>query len=137
MLSKKDKTSKDQPVNGALNVLGEGTVIEGNISSSGDLRIDGEIKGNLRTQGKCVLGSTGKISGDIEAKCCDISGLVEGNMRISDLLLIKNTGRINGDISTNKIVIENGGELNGSCTMGGTAPKSLKPGSSDGKSAKA
>lgn len=123
MLGMKDKKDLNVSVSsGTLNVLGEGTVIEGNLSSPGDLRIDGEIKGNLVTQGKCVLGATGKIAGDIKASCCDISGRVKGNLLISDLLLIKNGGKVTGDVKTAKIVIESGGELNGSCTMGRAIP---------------
>ena len=124
MLGKKEKKDLNVSVSsGALNLLGEGTVIEGDLSSSGDLRIDGQINGNLNTQGKCVLGATGKISGNIKANCCDISGTVDGDLQIGDLLLIKSKGKVNGDIKTSKIVIESGGELNGSCIMGGAAPK--------------
>lgn len=137
MLGKKEKTRTEQVATGVLNVLGEGTLIEGNLSSSGDLRIDGEIQGDVKTQGKCVLGASGKILGNIEAKCCDISGAVEGNVRITDLLLIKSTGKVHGDINTVKIVVENGGELNGACVMGGAAPRSASSDGSNGKSAEA
>jgi cytoskeletal protein CcmA (bactofilin family) len=138
MLGSKDKKSRSEEVaTGVLNVLGEGTVIDGNLSSNGDLRIDGQVKGDVQTRGKCVLGGSGNVSGNIVANCCDISGVVEGNIKIGDLLLIKSTGKVNGDIKTSKIVIENGGELNGSCTMGGAAPKDTSTRGSDVKQAKA
>ncbi|MGB0851236.1 MAG: bactofilin family protein [Bacteroidia bacterium] len=135
MLSKKEKTV--QNTSGVLNVLGEGTVIEGNLSSSGDLRIDGEIQGDLSTNGKCVLGPTGKIVGNIQAKSCDVSGRVDGNVRVTDLLLIKSNGKINGDINTSKIVVENGGEFNGSCVMGSSVSISKDRESNNAKSARA
>ena len=67
MLGKKDK--KDPaPSTGVINVIGEGTHIVGDISSNGDLRIDGTVVGNVLTSGKCVLGITGAITGDIVQK---------------------------------------------------------------------
>jgi len=101
MIGKKDKAA--QPTSGALNVLGEGTTIDGNLTSSGDLRIDGVVNGNVETKGKCVLGLSGKIIGNIQAKSCDISGKVDGNVRVTDLLLVKSSGKINGDINTRAI----------------------------------
>ncbi len=116
MLGKKEKAT---PTNfGAINVIGEGTKITGDLSSNGDLRIDGSVEGNIITQSKCVLGASGQITGNIDAKNCDISGKVSGNVKVSDLLLIKRSGKIQGDIRTAKMVVENGGEFNGSCTMG-------------------
>ena len=116
MIGKKEKTNVIGT--GAINVLGEGTVITGDLTSNGDLRIDGEVHGNVNTESKCVLGVTGRKVGTIAAKSCDISGTVEGDVKVSDLLLVKSTGKIEGDINTSKIVVENGGEFNGSCTMG-------------------
>ena len=115
MLGKKEKNKEPT---GELNVLGEGTTIQGSLVSNGDLRIDGKVNGNVTTQGKCVLGASGAIIGDIKAKSCDISGNVTGNIKVVDTLFIKASGIINGDINTTKIVIEIGGQLNGSCTMG-------------------
>ena len=135
MIGKKDKAA--QPTSGALNVLGEGTTIDGNLTSSGDLRIDGVVNGNVETKGKCVLGLSGKIIGNIQAKSCDISGKVDGNVRVTDLLLVKSSGKINGDINTAKIVVENGGEFNGSCTMGNAVSMNKGGGQSDAKAATA
>ncbi len=116
MIGKKEKTTGNGI--GAINVLGEGTIVTGDLSSNGDLRIDGTVNGNVKTECKFVLGITGRIMGNIAAKSCDISGIVEGDVKVSDLLLIKSTGKIRGDINTSKIVVENGSEFNGSCTMG-------------------
>jgi cytoskeletal protein CcmA (bactofilin family) len=115
--NKKEKTTT--PSGGsAINVIGDGTKIVGDLSSNGDLRIDGVVEGSVRTQSKCVLGATGRIIGNIESKNCDISGRVDGNVKVNELLLIKASGKINGDIKTAKIIVENGGEFNGACTMG-------------------
>lgn len=123
MIGKKHK-NESTPVNSAINVIGEGTKLNGNIASSGDLRIDGTVEGNVQTIGKCVLGPSGVIVGNIQANNADISGRVKGDLSIKDLLLIKSSGNINGDIRTVKIIVENGGSFNGSCTMGKEMPES-------------
>ena len=135
MLGKKNKPLQETSV--VLKVLGEGTVIEGNLSSSGDLRIDGEVQGDVNTKGKCVLGASGKIIGNIQAKSCDISGRVDGNVRVVDLLLVKSNGKVNGDINTSKIVVENGGEFNGSCVMGSAVAMTKDVQSKNAKAAQA
>jgi cytoskeletal protein CcmA (bactofilin family) len=116
MLGQKDKSSATTTAN--INVLSEGTKLEGDLKSKGDLRIDGEVKGNVTTEGRCIIGVTGQIMGTIKAKDCDISGKAVGDVNVSDLLLIKGTGKVDGDINTSKLVLENGGEFNGSCSMG-------------------
>lgn len=117
MIGKKDKTAAAS-TSSALNVIGEGTKIVGDITSDGDLRIDGVVEGNITTKAKCVVGINSRVTGNIEARNCDISGSLNGNIKISELLLVKSSGKINGDIATAKMVVENGGEFNGGCTMG-------------------
>ena len=128
MLGKKDK-KEFTPSTGAINVIGEGTRILGDISSNGDLRIDGTVEGNLLTSGKCVLGVSGAIKGNVDANNADISGQVQGDITVKDLLLVKSSGRVNGDIQTSKIVVENGGVFNGGCVMGNSV--SVVKGSND------
>ncbi|MFT7230496.1 MAG: cytoskeletal protein CcmA (bactofilin family) [Bacteroidia bacterium] len=135
MLGKKEKSVPQ--TNSAINVIGEGTIIEGNLRSSGDLRIDGTVLGNVSTTSKCVLGISGKIVGNINAKSCDLSGTVNGNLVVSELLLLKSSGKVDGDIKTDKIVVENGGEFNGSCTMGNTHSNAESKNEKDGKEATA
>jgi cytoskeletal protein CcmA (bactofilin family) len=116
MFGKKETLSPT--ATGVLNALGEGTTIEGNLVSTGDLRLDGTVNGNVSTEGKCVLGPTGIINGNVQAHSCDISGKIMGNLKIKDTLLLKASGSIKGDIHTSKIVVESGGEFNGACIMG-------------------
>lgn len=136
MLGKKDKKESAQAT-GVINVIGEGTRILGHISSNGDLRIDGTIEGDVLTSGKCVLGATGSVKGNIDAKNADVSGRVDGDIKIKELLLVKSTGKVNGDIKTAKIVVENGGEFNGACTMGNAVSMTKESSASDGQAATA
>lgn len=135
--NKKEKTTTTTTGSSAINVIGEGTKIVGDLSSNGDLRIDGVVEGSVRTQSKCVLGASGRIIGNIDAKNCDLSGKVEGDVIVRELLLIKSTGKVNGDITTAKMVVENGGEFNGSCSMGNSVSLHQERKADDVKSATA
>src|SRR5690606_9476406 len=53
-------TNKNQPVDAAsVNLIGNGTKIVGDITSAGDVRIDGHLMGNIEIAGKFVLGASG------------------------------------------------------------------------------
>ncbi len=110
----------DQAVNSGhtVNILGEGTSIEGNIKTDSDLRIDGFVKGSINSQAKIVVGKSGKIEGDISCINADISGYIKGEVKVQEMLFMKNTAVIEGDITANKLVVEAGAQFNGNCSMG-------------------
>ena len=101
-----------------INMIGSGTTINGDISSNGDIRIDGTLKGSVNTEGKVVLGSEGLIEGDVSCRDADISGTINAKLTATQLLSLKNTAKLNGDIVTNKLSIEPGASFTGSCSMG-------------------
>jgi cytoskeletal protein CcmA (bactofilin family) len=101
----------------AINLLGAGTTITGDINSNGDIRINGILTGNLYTKGRVIIGETGKIKGEISCKNADILGLVEGKLTVVDLLSLKATANIIGDVTIGRIAIEPGCKFNGTCKM--------------------
>jgi len=101
----------------AINLIGKGTHITGDIHSEGDIRIDGDLAGNVKCTGRVVIGVSGKITGDIHCKNCEISGLVEGNLSIEQLLSLKSSAHVKGDILSGKLSIEPGSVFSGSCKM--------------------
>jgi cytoskeletal protein CcmA (bactofilin family) len=107
-----------------INLIGAGTSIVGEINSTnGDIRIDGNLKGNLTTNGKLVVGPTGVILGDISCKNADVFGKIEGRLSVGELLSLKANSVVNGDILTSKLSIEPGAIFTGTCDMGGKALK--------------
>ena len=113
----------------SVNIIGNGTEINGNIKSNGDLRIDGFIKGTIQATGKVVVGSTGRVEGEINCQNADISGDVKAHIKVSELLSLKANAVVSGDILTNKLAIEPGAVFTGACKMG-------NHGSPDGKTEK-
>jgi cytoskeletal protein CcmA (bactofilin family) len=113
----------------AVNLISQGTEITGDIKSTGDVRIDGVLNGNMVTRGKVVIGPTGRIKGEVECKNSEVSGLIEGKITVTQLLILKTSSKINGTIVTDKLSIEPGALFTGNCSMkdgenGGTTAKS-------------
>ena len=104
--------------NSVVNIIGQGTSINGDINSNGDIRVDGTLKGSINTEGKVVLGKEGVVEGDVICQNADISGVIKAKITVSNLLSLKETAKLKGDIVTNKLSIEPGAEFTGSCSMG-------------------
>ena len=102
----------------ARNIIGNGTVIKGEIESNGDIRIDGKVLGILKSTGKIVLGQNGIIEGDIYCKQADFSGHVKGKIIVDELTSMKSTSYIEGELTTKQLYIEIGAKFIGKCDMG-------------------
>jgi len=101
-----------------INLIGKGTRITGEVISDGDIRIDGELSGNLDTKGRLVIGVSGRVEGEIRCKSCEISGTHSGKLFVSELLSLKASSNVAGEIVTDKLAIEPGAYFAGNCTMG-------------------
>lgn len=102
----------------AINLIGLGTQIVGDITSAGDVRIDGTLNGNIKLNGRLVIGPNGKIEGNVICQNADISGEIKGTVQVAEMLALKATAKILGDIVTGKLSIEPGAVFTGSCNMG-------------------
>ncbi|ASB51095.1 cell shape determination protein CcmA [Alkalitalea saponilacus] len=102
------------------NMIGPGTKIVGNIETNGDIRIDGNIEGNIDSKGKVVIGNNGFVKGEISCNNAEVSGTLNGKMSVLELLSLKATCKVNGDIKSGKLSIEPGALFSGTCAMGGS-----------------
>lgn len=112
----------------SINLIGNGTSITGDITSNGDVRIDGNLKGNISITGKLVIGPSGTLEGNVQCQNADISGEVKGRLNVAELLSLKATAKMEGDIVTGKISIEPNATFTGTCNMGGVV-KNISNGS--------
>lgn len=122
---KKKKNNLNEQKAGSINIVGEGTDIAGNLTTKGDIRIDGRIQGNVISQAKVVVGASGEVVGDIYAYSAELSGIVLGNITVGENLFLKMTAKVSGNILSNKLVIENGADFNGYCQTGVTDTNSI------------
>jgi cytoskeletal protein CcmA (bactofilin family) len=112
---------------GKTNRIVEGTVIKGDIISHADLRLDGQLTGNLIADGRIVIGPAGSVTGDIKCKTADIEGRFNGHIEVDELLSIKAKATITGEVITGKLAVEPGAVFTASCTMRNVIKKTIPP----------
>ncbi len=117
MLSKPNKMSKQTNETNTFNIISQGTVIKGDVDAAGDIRIDGEIFGNVNSQKKILINQTGKIEGNLQSENCEIAGKVKGKIEVKGILSLKSTAVVEGELLVKKIAIEPGAIFNGTCKM--------------------
>jgi cytoskeletal protein CcmA (bactofilin family) len=115
-------TTNNESPNQSINIISEGTKIKGDVIANGDIRIDGELLGNISAKGRLVIGPKGKIEGQIICNNIEISGYVKGKVTASELINMKSTSQIIGDIVAGKLSVEPGSLFSGTCVMNGTKP---------------
>ncbi|MDD3696426.1 MAG: polymer-forming cytoskeletal protein [Bacteroidales bacterium] len=100
-----EKENGSQLMNNVTRICGN-TKIIGNIITQHDIRIDGYLEGKIKTEGKLVIGETGKCVGEAECKCVDISGGFDGVLKVSELASLRNKCIFTGELHSDQLSIE-------------------------------
>jgi len=110
-----NKDSK--PQNRIDTLIGAGTTITGDIAFSGGLRIDGEVRGNVRAldsqSGTLVIGELGRIEGDVDAARVIVNGAVTGRVAASEFIRLQSKARIDCDVVYGQAEIHRGAVVSG------------------------
>ena len=121
----KDSKKPGERVVSERNVIGGNTKIIGEIVSEGDFRIDGTLEGNIKTNGRIIIGEKGLVKGNAECANADVEGKFAGDLQVSNVLTVKATANITGKVVIRKLSVEPGATFNATCSMKG-AVKELK-----------
>lgn len=98
-------------------VLAAGSIVEGNVKISSNLRLEGEIKGDLACNGKLVLARSAAVHGNIICSELLSDGKIQGNVVAKSFVSLSETATLHGDIQCSQLHIEKGAIFNGKCTM--------------------
>jgi cytoskeletal protein CcmA (bactofilin family) len=122
------KTPK--PQNRIDSLIGAGTSIEGDISFSGGLRIDGEVKGNVRAVGDqhsmLVVSEHARIEGEVSVSHVVVNGTVIGPVRSGEFLELQPKARVTGDVEYSSIEMHLGAVVQGRLVHQGTPAKAVE-----------
>lgn len=91
---------------------------QGTLSVQGSLRVDGTLEGAVDNARHVIVGTDGKIVGDVTAQIVVCGGVIEGNV-CADMLEVLAPASIKGDIRAKKMIVEEGGRIDGQCVIGG------------------
>jgi cytoskeletal protein CcmA (bactofilin family) len=97
-------------------IIGDGCMIRGDIKGTAYIRVDGEVYGNIHTDGGIVIGLTGRVFGDIQSHDVIIYGTLHGAIQ-ADILELKENAEIQGNIWVKNIKIDQGAKCNGTVSM--------------------
>ena len=97
--------------------LGKGTFIDGKFQVEGNIRIDGNFKGEVEGNADLIIGEGAYMEATIKVRNLTVMGEVHGNVVCSEKLEIHNTGKVVGEIKAGKLIIEENAIFEGSSLM--------------------
>ncbi|MDD2913780.1 MAG: polymer-forming cytoskeletal protein [Gallionella sp.] len=106
-----------KPQNRIDSLIGAGTIIEGNVSFSGGMRIDGHVNGNvIAAQGKpstLVLSEQAQVTGEVTVTHLVVNGAISGPVSATEYLELQGKARVNGDVHYKTLEIQLGAIVEG------------------------
>ena len=102
----------------SVNIISEGSELEGFLKSEHDIRIGGILNGTLETQSKVIITEQGYVSGDIVCQNADIAGKVSGDVLGKNKVTLRKKAVLDGNVTAKILVVEEGAKVDGLCKMG-------------------
>ncbi len=103
-------------------IIGASVKVDGNFVGSGDVVVEGQVSGTLKTSKNLRVGETAKIKADVEAANILVAGEIRGHVKCSEKIELTPSGKIFGNVDTKTIVVAHGAVLHGKLTMAGHEP---------------
>ncbi|MEN2998142.1 MAG: polymer-forming cytoskeletal protein [Brevinematia bacterium] len=101
------------PIKKVNTIIGVNTIFRGNFVVEGPLRVDGNYEGNIKSLDLIIVGSSGKVKGDIFGETVVVGGKVKGNIFAIREIILLGTSSVIGDLSSQKILIDEGARFKG------------------------
>lgn len=126
MFSSRDEAKGQPPKRGAaspqrepgLSVIAPGMRVEGELVTDGVVKIEGTVVGTVRAEQQVLVAKGGIVEGDIHTREAVLGGEVRGAILAHERVEVQTTSVVHGDIATQRIVVHEGGEVNGHVRMG-------------------
>lgn len=108
------------------NVLSNDVTIVGSLKFTNDLVVDGNIDGEIISDGKLTVGDNAKIKGEIKTQSVIVYGEIEGNVTVQDRCVLKSSASLMGDVHAGMLSIEEGAAFTGRSSVGTAIPAKSK-----------
>lgn len=105
-----------------LTIIAVGATINGEIQSEGIVKVEGKVNGTVRAVRQVLVAKGGLIEGDVHTGEAIVGGEVHGAIFAEERAEVQDQAVVQGDISAKRLVVHEGGEVNGYLKMG-AAPK--------------
>lgn len=103
---------------GPETIIAHGVRLEGDLLAEGDIVIEGEVHGTVKTKGDLRIGDQALVEANIEASNAVVSGEIRGNILVHGKLELFPSSKMTGDVITEVLAIGPGAQVNGNISMG-------------------
>ena len=108
-------------------MIGAKVKVNGDIVSSEDLLVEGEVTGTVTlAENELIIGSSGRVQANLNAKTIRIEGDVTGDIVGGERVVICASGNVQGNVSAPRVMLEDGGRFKGSIDMGSSKAAPVK-----------
>lgn len=101
----------------ALSIVAQDMTVTGDVEADGVVRVEGRVNGNISAGVQVLLSEGGLIEGDIKTREAVIGGEVRGTVTAAERIEVQATASVHGDLVAPKLLIQEGGRLNGAIRM--------------------
>ena len=102
--------------------IGATVRIKGDIYTTDEMYIDGQIEGRFESQHRLTIGAGGKADASIKANEVVVAGSVKGNVEAVERIVLRAGANLVGDVKTAGIVIEDGAYFKGGIDIARPGP---------------
>jgi cytoskeletal protein CcmA (bactofilin family) len=104
---------------GLNTIIGKGSTFEGTLNVMSSVRVEGIVRGKIKSTETLTIGGEGIVEAEIEVNSAIVSGKVVGNIHANDRVELESSASLHGDIITKQLIINEGAFFHGNCEMNG------------------
>lgn len=101
-----------------LSIIAIGTTVTGEVATAGVVKVEGVVDGNVRADKQVLVAKSSLVEGDIYTREAVVGGRVLGSIYAEERVEVEPGATIEGDIVTKRLLVQEGGNVNGSIQMG-------------------
>tara|TARA_B100001996_G_scaffold141032_1_gene107232 strand:+ start:1188 stop:1610 length:423 start_codon:yes stop_codon:yes gene_type:complete len=108
-------------------MIGAGAVVNGPITLKAGIIIYGKVYGDIHTDGPLRITISGQVFGNVQASDAHIGGNIKGDITVTNKIVLGGKSEITGDLIYSSLIIEDGAEFQGSCSVIGKKESVIDP----------
>jgi len=132
-MSRKDSNNKGNGYGAVATILGPETYIDGSLRFKKSLKILGEFKGTIETEGLLIIGEEARVEANVKVGALILGGGLTGDVYAAERIEMLSTGRLIGNIKTPELRVETGVIFEGQCEMTKVKERTAGTKESEGK----
>ena len=108
---------------GDRTVIAASILVEGTLSGSGHILVDGRVRGSIEGRDEVVVAPRGRVDATVHGRVVMVAGRVIGDITADERIELEPTAQVDGDITAPRILIKDGATFRGKVTMKPPEPR--------------